>query len=750
MRASLSRSQTGLAISRPDDPSELEADRIANALLSGSRVASLGVAGDSPAIQRCGRIPPWRCPCDGELHSPRSSSHRQRASTTQERPTPEPPSVSGFGGQNLSAGKPLPDGTRQFFENRFGLDFRAVRVHDAARDASVAVQMGARAFTHGYHVVFAPSQYSPDSRTGRRLIAHELVHVMQQAPRPQSTAQVGSTASLEPSDRWKNAPVGLGADRTTLQSSTVLARTPDEMISVLILLDQNTIVFETTGGLLQYRLTSAAIPPGTYEPRVTIEGDNVVFVFATVPGGELFRFSYQIEAGQLNPARLIPRASVPLVVQSSSGTAGGEVAFSVRQLSPSEFHLLTGASPDSLPEGRLVTLEALTASGQIPEQSLSGPGLGPGAIQTPLPALSPNLPRYGTFAQWTQVGAGHLSLGTIVEHEPTSMRGFRGQLWRHAPGIRVVPELVTGRTTSSGIPGGFRPDFWFNWLPNQNLVVVETAPEVALRHGEYLRGVTHQEVYVFPAREGESNYPCPGRNCITVPRPQVERSVGGRPIIQTPEGPVSILEAGIPRSGGPPIEGEAGSGRTVRVWLEDPLVETPEAALERRNVVRPTGRALVARHGVAFIRAGGVILMIYGAYQTGERLRSAAGTPEFGRVAAQEAGAWAGGIIGSALGAAGAGAVFCSPTGPVTLVCAAAGFVGGLVVGYVGAVAGTYVADWLYQLNPIYDAIDITTRELMQSPDPQVRSDARLTRKAFLEDDPWAIDAWFRRLAGVW
>ncbi len=78
------------------------------------------------------------------------------------------------------AGAPLGDDLRSYFEPRFQQDFSNVRVHhdaDADRGAS-AVQ--ARAYTVGRHIVFASGEYAPGTHDGKRLLAHELTHVVQQ------------------------------------------------------------------------------------------------------------------------------------------------------------------------------------------------------------------------------------------------------------------------------------------------------------------------------------------------------------------------------------------------------------------------------------------------------------------------------------------------------------------------------------------------------------------------------------------
>jgi hypothetical protein len=79
-----------------------------------------------------------------------------------------------------SGGQPLPETSRAFFEPRFGHDFSRVRVHTDSKAADTAQAVQAKAFTVGRDIVFGAGQYAPDSQGGRRLLAHELAHVVQQ------------------------------------------------------------------------------------------------------------------------------------------------------------------------------------------------------------------------------------------------------------------------------------------------------------------------------------------------------------------------------------------------------------------------------------------------------------------------------------------------------------------------------------------------------------------------------------------
>ena len=80
-----------------------------------------------------------------------------------------------------SHGRPLDRATRRAMEARFGYDFSAVRIHDDARAATTAAEIDAAAFTVGQDIVFGAARFDPSGPEGRRLLAHELAHVVQQS-----------------------------------------------------------------------------------------------------------------------------------------------------------------------------------------------------------------------------------------------------------------------------------------------------------------------------------------------------------------------------------------------------------------------------------------------------------------------------------------------------------------------------------------------------------------------------------------
>jgi uncharacterized protein DUF4157 len=78
------------------------------------------------------------------------------------------------------AGSPLDCSTKEFMESRFSYDFSKVRIHTDKRATGSAKSVNALAYTIGNDIVFGEGQYQPNTLTGRRLLAHELTHVVQQ------------------------------------------------------------------------------------------------------------------------------------------------------------------------------------------------------------------------------------------------------------------------------------------------------------------------------------------------------------------------------------------------------------------------------------------------------------------------------------------------------------------------------------------------------------------------------------------
>lgn len=157
------RVQARLRVSAPGDVYEEEADRVADQVLRMPEPivqrSCAGCAGGEPCAE-----------CEDE------GPAIQRMAAESGGGFSAPDSVVG----GLGAGAPLDAAARAYFEPRFGRSFGDVRVHTDASAVQSAQAVQARAFTVGRDVVFATGEYAPGTPEGRRLLAHELTHVVQQ------------------------------------------------------------------------------------------------------------------------------------------------------------------------------------------------------------------------------------------------------------------------------------------------------------------------------------------------------------------------------------------------------------------------------------------------------------------------------------------------------------------------------------------------------------------------------------------
>jgi hypothetical protein len=93
-----------------------------------------------------------------------------------------------------SPGQPLDTATRAFFEPRFGYDFSRIRIHADGEASATARALQARAYTLGRDVVFGAGEYAPSTAQGKRLLAHELTHVLQQGAAATGQSQANNTS----------------------------------------------------------------------------------------------------------------------------------------------------------------------------------------------------------------------------------------------------------------------------------------------------------------------------------------------------------------------------------------------------------------------------------------------------------------------------------------------------------------------------------------------------------------------------
>lgn len=155
-----------LAVGAPNDPLEREADAVAEeSMRMPDRQAMAPRSANS--LGRADWAQRKRVACTED-----ESLRRKELGTATAEPTT---AMAALG----SPGRALESATREFFEPRLGRELGAVRVHADAQADAAARGIGARAFTLGQDIAFAAGEYAPDSEGGRRLLAHELTHVVQ-------------------------------------------------------------------------------------------------------------------------------------------------------------------------------------------------------------------------------------------------------------------------------------------------------------------------------------------------------------------------------------------------------------------------------------------------------------------------------------------------------------------------------------------------------------------------------------------
>lgn len=180
--------QTKLAISEPGDRYEQEADRIADEVMRAPipalrrKVANQDEE-DKKALQPkrlSARITPLvQREAKEEEQDEEEETLQAKGSVTQ-APAVIPAIEANIQAARQSSGQPLDPATRASMESRFGHDFSHVRVHDDSSATDATRSVNARAFTVGRDLFFGSGQYAPHFHEGRRLLAHELTHVVQQ------------------------------------------------------------------------------------------------------------------------------------------------------------------------------------------------------------------------------------------------------------------------------------------------------------------------------------------------------------------------------------------------------------------------------------------------------------------------------------------------------------------------------------------------------------------------------------------
>jgi hypothetical protein len=195
-----------------------------------------------------------------DMESP-NEPDRQAAEPILAAPPAEPPSDPRNSLSDLtSKGQALSPQTRQFFEPRLGHDFRRVRVVTDRRAQQLAADLNAQAFTFGSKIFFNKGRYRPQALAGKRLLAHELSHVVQQTRRgatrqpaiqrqPLDAASSATTAQTLPAPQ-PEPMTGIAPQQMLIVEDTVATPAAGQMYKSEFLTRLRAAVCHTAGEIL--------------------------------------------------------------------------------------------------------------------------------------------------------------------------------------------------------------------------------------------------------------------------------------------------------------------------------------------------------------------------------------------------------------------------------------------------------------------------------------------------------------------
>jgi hypothetical protein len=622
--------QNGLTIRLSHDSLEREADRVADQVLAAPTRSAVGDA--APHIQR------------------HAIGHR-----TDHAPA-APVSVDRV---LAGAGRPLDPALQRDMGRRFSYDFSRVRVHADAAAAESVREVNARAYTVGDHVVFGAGEFAPATVAGRRLLAHELTHVVQQS------------ASDGGREGHPHRNVQRQAAERAAQLNDALSRSDwDSAVRVLMELTDS----DARSGL-------AALSP-VARARLRTAAVQV----DPAPDNRVVRLIEQVEAGAARTAQAPAGAS--------SSTVPRPPALPVQQA----FTLLQVTDMDAgtaarIPEGRIVTVV-------LPPAGPSGTpseGFGPSAVGSPVSGAwlggITNINQTLTHSGFAGVPGGN-GIGLIGIPRAGTPGAFLPEsisTWGHtAVYARVNGQLVISRGYTTGslvqaflkqggikagseaIPAAISSDLSLFTKTGARVIEYPVSGETA---ANFVKGLPATGA---PPPEGPTLYT--GRpaaytgtgatNCVGWACATVESELGGRVGTVGPGGQVDpIAQAATPQQGL--------QGRFIKATAEGTeIARLPGATGEAVVSGMPRYLKVLKIGGRVFIVVGAVLVVV-------ETVRA----PE-GQRGRTFVGAGSGFLGGLALGAT-AGLV----CGPGALACS----IGlGLVFGLAGYFGGRAIGEGVY------------------------------------------------------
>jgi Domain of unknown function (DUF4157) len=276
------KGHAGLIVGASNDPLEREADRVADQVLAARPHVDPGRA--APVVQR------FSGASGGPAAEVPDSVHQTLA----------------------GPGQALDVAVRTSMEQRFGHDFSRVRVHAGGAAAQSARDVQALAYTVGNDLVFAPGRYAPGTHDGRRLLAHELTHVVQQSGVSGPAGSLCLQRQCDPAWAtlpWAQRVSNAKAAAASAASNQCLTDMIDEALTPNVTVDQSTNTSPSV---------NAAAAAGRYTEWGTLSDLHINFdrnlnakthnatlfgetTFITPPGGSSIRIFIVLGPRALDP-----------------------------------------------------------------------------------------------------------------------------------------------------------------------------------------------------------------------------------------------------------------------------------------------------------------------------------------------------------------------------------------------------------------------------------------------------------------
>ena len=333
--------QPKLQVSAPGDPDEREADAIADLVMAQreptGEVMQIGPASNPAALDRkCSA-----CEKEDEEEGRVARSAGNSADVAAK-------AVSNAADAVTQGGMPLPASERQFFEPRFGHDLGGIRIHIGSQAHRAATGINALAYTYRQNIAFANGQYAPGSFAGRKLLAHEIAHSLQQgqAGRSSSSANVNG---VQPAVNPKVRP---GAENVIFRQCPPPVRTRGAAGGCGVCMGGDSRIIGTRMHLLiQYAffMEDSSLIPG---------GGAMEFVVPVVPEGETAPFRPEVDLARITVESGLRKIEIAEIKPFDD--AGNQRAIARNKLNDyvreldlgdqfDEVNLLTMDPPDSFP-----------------------------------------------------------------------------------------------------------------------------------------------------------------------------------------------------------------------------------------------------------------------------------------------------------------------------------------------------------------------------------------------------------------